>query len=221
MLDATVTRQTRLARGTRTERGTNPAPAAIEEREFRHGLLLLAFFAEDILAAILDALALVGLRLAPAADLGGNLADLLLVDAADLDRGVVGSLDVDAFRPGEIDIVAIAELQLQVPALGLRTLADAGDLQHLREARGDARHQVLHVGALHAPRGAVALRVDQRSDADFAFADLILHEIVEQLHRKGPFGSLYGQGLALDGGRDARGHRDRLFTDARHWDPAR
>ena len=34
-----------------------------------------------ILAAILDALALVGLGLAPAADFGGELADLLLVDA--------------------------------------------------------------------------------------------------------------------------------------------
>src|SRR5438270_11489011 len=43
-------------------------------------LLLLAFFAEDILAAILDALALVRLGLAPAADLGRDLADLLLVD---------------------------------------------------------------------------------------------------------------------------------------------
>jgi hypothetical protein len=59
------------------ERGADAAGAAVEEREFGHGLLLLAFFAEDILAAILDALALIGLRLAPAADLGGQLADAL------------------------------------------------------------------------------------------------------------------------------------------------
>ena len=76
-----VNRQAGLARGARTKRGADTAPAAIEEREFRHGLLLLAFFAEDILAAILDALALIGLRLAPAADLGGELTDLLPVDA--------------------------------------------------------------------------------------------------------------------------------------------
>ena len=113
-----VNRQARLAAGTRAERGADAAPAAIEEGEFRHGLLLLAFFAEDILAAILDALALVGLRLAPAADLGGDLADLLLVDAADLDRGLVRSLDLDAFRHREVDVVAVAELQLQVLALG-------------------------------------------------------------------------------------------------------
>src|SRR5258708_31412093 len=49
-------------------------------------LLLLAFLAENILAAILDALALIRLGLAPAANLGGDLADLLLVMAADLDR---------------------------------------------------------------------------------------------------------------------------------------
>src|SRR6185437_1629844 len=60
-------------------------------------LLLLAFFAEDILAAVLDALALVRLGLAPAPNLGRDLADLLLVDAADLDRVLVGRLDVDAF----------------------------------------------------------------------------------------------------------------------------
>src|SRR4029450_5838033 len=124
MLDATVTRQTRLARGTRTERGANPAPAAIEEREFRHGLLLLAFFAENILAAILDAFALVGLRLAPAADFGSNMADLLFVDAADLNRRVVRGLDLDTFRHGEVDVVAVAELQLEVLALSLRAIAD-------------------------------------------------------------------------------------------------
>src|SRR6478735_6739898 len=49
-------------------------------------LLLLPFLAEDVLAAIANALALVRLGLAPAADFGGELADGLLVDAADLER---------------------------------------------------------------------------------------------------------------------------------------
>src|SRR5690348_8220536 len=79
-------------------------------------LLLLAFFAEDVLAAILDALALVRLGLAPAADLGRDLADLLLVDAADLDRVLVGSLHVDAFGQLVVDVVAVAELKAQVLA---------------------------------------------------------------------------------------------------------
>src|SRR5215217_3227091 len=51
------------------------------------------------------ALALVRLGLAPAANFGRDLTDLLLVDAADLDRVLVGSLDVDAFRHREIDVV--------------------------------------------------------------------------------------------------------------------
>src|SRR6478672_4150587 len=88
-------------------------------------LLLLAFFAEDILAAVLDALALVRLGLAPAADFGRDLADLLLVDPADLDRVRVRRLDVDPFRHGEIDVVAIAELEPQIAALGLGAIADA------------------------------------------------------------------------------------------------
>src|SRR3546814_1094235 len=72
--------------------------------------------------------------LAPAADLGGNLTHLLLVDAADLDRGVVRGLDLDAFRHREIDVVRIAELQLQGLALGVGAVTDAGDEQLLRKA---------------------------------------------------------------------------------------
>src|SRR5690606_2818120 len=76
-------------------------------------LLLLPFLAEDVLAAILDALALVGLRLPPATNLGCELADLLFVDPGNLDRRLVGSLHLDTFRHLDVDIVAIAELQLE------------------------------------------------------------------------------------------------------------
>src|SRR5688572_23260753 len=73
-------------------------------------LLLLPFLAEDVLAAILDALTLVGFGLAPLADLGGELPDRLLVDPADLDRGLVRGLDLETFGHVELDIVAVAEL---------------------------------------------------------------------------------------------------------------
>src|SRR5690349_4523356 len=56
-------------------------------------LLLLPFLTEDVLAVVLDALALVRLGLTPAADLGGQLADLLLVGARNLDRRVVRGSD--------------------------------------------------------------------------------------------------------------------------------
>src|SRR5205085_6313195 len=106
-------------------------------------LLLLAFFAEDVLAAILDPLALVRLGFAPATDLGRDLADLLAIDAADFDRILVGSLDVDAFRNREVHVVAITELQAEVAALRLCAITHAGDLEHLGETFGDAGDQVL------------------------------------------------------------------------------
>src|SRR5438094_560710 len=117
-------------------------------------LFLLAFFAEDILTAVLDTLALVRLGLAPTADLGGDLANLLLVDAADLDRILVGSLHVDPVGQLVIDVVAVTELQAQAAALGLGAVADASDLEHLGEAVGDAGDEILHERPLHAPESA-------------------------------------------------------------------
>src|ERR1700750_444970 len=59
-------------------------------------LLLLAFLAADIFAFIAHALALVGLRRTPGTDLGGNLADQLLVDARNRDHGRFLGDDGDA-----------------------------------------------------------------------------------------------------------------------------
>src|SRR5689334_12699776 len=75
------------------------------KRESLAILLLLPFLAEDVLAAVGDAFALVGLGLAPAADLGGKLADGLLVDARNFDRGLVRRLHLEAFRHVEVDVV--------------------------------------------------------------------------------------------------------------------
>src|SRR5438045_1400857 len=69
-------------------------------------LLLLAFLAQDVLACVLDALALVGLRLAVSADLGRDLADLLPVGAVDDDLGRLGQRDGDALGDGIADLVA-------------------------------------------------------------------------------------------------------------------
>src|SRR3546814_17827308 len=65
--------------------------------------LLLPFLAEDVLAAILDALALVRLGLAPATDLGRDLTHLLLVDPRNPDRGLIGGLDLDPLGPSSED----------------------------------------------------------------------------------------------------------------------
>src|SRR6187549_2291427 len=65
-------------------------------------LLLLPFLAEDVLAAVANTLALVRLRLAPTTDLSSELANGLLVDAADLDRGLVRGLHLQALRHVEV-----------------------------------------------------------------------------------------------------------------------
>src|SRR5689334_22862843 len=91
--------------------------------------LLLAFLTEDVLARILDALALVGLGRPVVADLSRDLADLLLIDAADHDLDRPRRRDRDAFRNRVVDLVAVAERELQILALHGGAIADAGDLQ--------------------------------------------------------------------------------------------
>src|SRR6185369_12992155 len=97
----------------------------------RHGLLLLAFLAADLLAGIAHALALVGLRRADPADAGGDLAHRLLVDAADLDLGLLGHGEADALRRLDVHVVREAELHGERIALHRRAVADADQLQRL------------------------------------------------------------------------------------------
>src|SRR6185312_1420233 len=80
-------------------------------------LLLLAFLAADIFAFITHALALVGLRRAIAADLGRDLADQLLVDAADRNHGRLFGDDGDAGGDRIGHVMAETELQVQDLAL--------------------------------------------------------------------------------------------------------
>src|SRR3569832_1594516 len=70
-------------------------------------LLLLTFLAEDVFAGVLHALALIGFRTAEAADFGGHLADLLLVDAGDDDFGRLRRCDRDALRDRIVDVVRV------------------------------------------------------------------------------------------------------------------
>src|SRR5690606_7877191 len=140
----TVHRQARTPCGTLAERGADALAPLLERGKMCHGLLLLAFFAEDVLAAIFDALALIGFGLTPTADFRRDLADLLLVDTADRDRRIVRRLDLDTLGHREVDVVAVAELQLQILALRIGAIANAGDLEHLRKALGHTRDQILN-----------------------------------------------------------------------------
>src|ERR1051326_1369702 len=76
-------------------------------------LLLLAFLAADKFVAVLNPLALVGLGRAETADFRGDLADPLTIGAGNGDRGRPLAGDFDVGRDRVIDVVTIAELQVQ------------------------------------------------------------------------------------------------------------
>src|SRR3712207_1732340 len=96
---------------------------------FTMALLLLAFLAEDALLRVFHALALVRLGTAEAADLGRDLAYPLLVRPADRHRGRGLADDLHVLGDCELDLVAVAELQVQDPAVHRGAVADARDLE--------------------------------------------------------------------------------------------
>src|SRR3954470_20541149 len=116
--------------------------------EIAMSLTSLSDLAADVLAGVPDALALVGLGLAELADVGGHLADQLLVDALDAEAGLVLDREGDAIGRVEDDRVAVAELELQLGrALGQDAVADADDLEALLVAVGHADDHVVDEGA--------------------------------------------------------------------------
>src|SRR5262245_45894705 len=74
----------------------------------------LAGLAQHALVDVADALALVGLGLADLADVGGHLADELLVEALHRDAGGAGHLELHAV--GRVDRDRVREAELQVEA---------------------------------------------------------------------------------------------------------
>src|SRR6187551_449221 len=92
-------------------------------------LLFLSFLAEDVLVGVLHALALVGLGRTVSADFGGDVPNLLLVDAGDHDLGRLRGCNRDPFGNREIDVVRKAKLQLQGLTLHRGAITDAGDFE--------------------------------------------------------------------------------------------
>src|SRR5262245_35653646 len=140
---------------------------------------LLAFLAEDVLARVFDALALVGLRRPESTNLGRDLADLLPIDAADHDLGRTRGRDRDSLRDRIAHVVAEAERELQFLALHRRAVADAADLQPLLETLGDAGHEIVDQGARQSPHRARALGLGARRNHDAAVLHLG-HDVVVQ-----------------------------------------
>src|SRR5690606_23383654 len=164
---------------------------------------------------ITDALALVGLGTAILANLRGNLADDLLVDAVDHDLGRLRHGNRHAFG-GLIDhVVAEAKSKLQVLALHSGTVADAGDLEPALEAVLHAGHDVLDLRARHAPLGAGVLALVTRLDGDLAIVQLDQNLVVDD-ELELALRALGGNGLAVDAGGDALRNSDRFLSNTRH-----
>src|SRR5215211_2639269 len=212
-------RQPRPAVRGLADRAPNPRLAAVlGPYSLSHDgrpLLLLAFLAEDELVRILHALALVGLGTAEVADLGGGLADLLLLDAGDDHLGRLRRHDRDPGRDRVFDVVAVPERELEHLAGDLRPIADAVDLELLLEALGHALDEVRELRAGHAPLRPGVLRLAARIDRDGA----ALHRHRDLLrHHEGQLAllALDLHGLAGNARRHPGRHRNRLLAYSRH-----
>src|SRR5258708_11384228 len=144
--DARPSRRSARARGGAAARG-----AGVEWRRSRP----LADLPADVLALVADALALVRLGWPHLADLGGDLADLLLVDALDDDLGRRRYLVGDAGRRVLDHRVGEADVELQRSPAQRCAVADALDLQLLLEALGHALDHVRHERPCEPVQGAV------------------------------------------------------------------
>src|ERR1041384_4330232 len=87
----------------------------------------LAGLAADLLAGVANALALVRLGLARRPHACGDLPDQPLVDAEHGELRRVLDLEADAGGRIDLDRVAVAQVELQLPPDERCTIADAGD----------------------------------------------------------------------------------------------
>src|SRR5229473_4547701 len=151
---------------------------------FAHGLRRprLALLAADGFLRVLDALALVGLGRPHLADLCGGEAHQVLVGPLHRDPvrlGVV--LGADAFGERKLHRVRETHREVDLLALQLRLVPDAGDVQRPLEALGDALDHVGDQRAGEAVQLARAARVVRPVDLHLPVLDGHLHLAVELL----------------------------------------
>src|SRR5205823_1679782 len=172
------------------------------------------------LALVADALALVGLRGTPLADVGGDLADELLGDPAHHDPRGLRHLELDAVGGLDGDRVGVPERELEVPALELRAVADALDLQVLLEAVGDALDHVGDERARQAVQRTVLAAVGRALDEELLTVLLdadVARDALEELALR----AVDADELGLDRDGHAGRDGDGLAADAGHRGPTR
>ena len=130
---------------------------------------------------------------------------------------VIGHLEGDAFGSCIVDGVRITEGQLEVFAFELDTVADAGELEALGVALGNAHDHVVDKGAGEAVHSAGLTLVIGAGDMQGVALDLDGQLLIEII-LKGALGTLDGHVSAVDCHFDSSGNLDRLITDTRHGD---
>src|SRR5947208_12319092 len=178
-------------------------------------LVSFAIFPAYVLALVANSLALVGLRRAHLAHLGGDLADLLLVNALDEHRRRIGDLEGDPLRWLDYDRVREADVQLQVGAAQRRPVAHALQLEPFLEALRDALDHVRDQRAGQPVQCPVVAALGRTLDDEVAVVLLDLHprgdvlaELAERpVHLHAPWGDRHV---------DPAGQFDWLFSDSTH-----
>src|SRR5918999_1392223 len=204
----TTLRLTRLRRFTRCNR-------LCWTTDILYLLAGLADLAPDLLVAVADALALVGLRRPDGSDLRRHLANPLLVYPAHDDSRGVGHLELYALARREGDRVREPDLQVYVPSLELGPVADARDLQGLREALRNARDGVLDQAPGQPVHRLVLGRVrsPRQYEAPVLLADL---DAAPDGHDQLPSGTRYLHAPVRDLDVHGCGDLDRRLTDSGH-----
>jgi len=115
------------------------------------------------------------LRRADLPDLGGRLADHLLVDPLDDDLRRLRDVELDALAGLDRDRVRVADRELEVRALELRAVTDTLDLEVLLETLRDALDHVRDEGARQPVQRSVLASVGGARHGDLAVGLLDLH----------------------------------------------
>src|SRR5450759_3290979 len=165
-----------------------------------HGLLTsLSDLAADLLACVTNALALVRVGLTQLANVCGNLADELLVDALDREAGGVLDDERDALGSLDSDRMAVAEGELEVAALGRHPVTGAVDLHLLLVALGDTEHHVGDESAGQAVQRARLTLVVGTLDLDGPLSGPGNHDRLRNNVLQLALGALDSDSLSVDG----------------------
>src|SRR5665647_2578999 len=165
-----------------------------------HGLLTsLSDLAADLLACVTNALAFVRVRLAQLANVCGDLANELLVDALDRKAGGVLNDEGDALRRLDGDRVAVAESELEVAPLDHHAVTGAVDLHLLLIALGDTKNHVGDKGAGQAVQRTRLALVVGALDLDTSLSGSANRNRHSNNVLQLAFGALDCDGLSVDG----------------------